>query len=214
MTPRATTSATRPIRPIDTSPKLAAALPYILIIGGIIGIICSVILMSDQIQIWKDPQFLPSCNLNPIVSCGTVINSKEGEIFGIPAPFFGLMVFPAILTVGVAMLAGATFKSWFWRLFEAGMVGSVLFALWLFWLSLYRVHAVCPFCLTVDVAVYTVAWYTTLYVIREQHILIPRRLLGLADFARMHHAEILVTWLLLITALILQHFWYYFGQFI
>ena len=201
-------------KPADSKPRLAAVLPYLLIVGGVIGIVCSVILISDQIKIWENPGFLPSCNLNPIVNCGTVINSKEGEIFGIPAPFFGLMVFPAVMTVGVAMLAGAKFKAWFWRLVALGMAGSVVFALWLFWLSVYHVHALCPFCLTVDVVVYTLAWYVTLYVIGEGHVTVPRRLDGIARFARQHHAEILVTWLLLIVAFILNHFWYYFGQFI
>lgn len=189
-------------------------LPYLLIIGGIIGIICSIILISDQIKIWESPGFLPSCNLNPIVNCGTVINSKEGEIFGFPAPFFGLMIFPAIATVGVAMLAGARFKTWFWRLLALGMAGSVVFALWLFWLSMYRVHALCPFCLTVDVVIYTLAWYATLYVFNEGHVSLPRQLSKLPALAQRHHLEVLITWFLVLIALILNHFWYYFGQFI
>lgn len=207
-----------PLKPtpkkIDTGHRLSKVLPYILIVGGVIGIICSLVLISDQIKIWENPGFTPACNLNPIVSCGTVMNSKEGEVLGIPASFLGLMVFPAIVTVGVAMIAGAKFKSWFWQLVELGMLGSVAFALWLFWLSMYRVQALCPFCLTVDVAMYTMAWYVTLYVVREQHIQIPRRLIGVADFARVHHLEILIVWFLALVALILNHFWYYYGQFI
>lgn len=199
---------------IDTGHRLSKALPYILIVGGVIGIICSLVLISDQIKIWENPGFIPACNLNPIVSCGTVMNSKQGEVFGIPASFLGLMIFPAIVTVGVAMVAGAKFKSWFWQLLELGMLGSVVFALWLFWLSMYRVQALCPFCLTVDVAMYTMAWYVTLYVVREQHVRIPRRLIGVADFARVHHLEILIVWFLALIALILNHFWYYYGQFI
>jgi hypothetical protein len=60
----------------------------------------------------------------------------------------------------------------------------------------------------------TVFWYLTLYVVREQHLPIPRRLIGIADFSRRFHGEILVTWLLLVTALILHHFWYYYGKFL
>ena len=64
--------------------KLGTLLPWMLIIGGAIGIICSLILIHDQIELWKNPGFHPACNLNPIVNCGTVIDSKQGEVLGFP----------------------------------------------------------------------------------------------------------------------------------
>ncbi|HVU59600.1 MAG TPA: vitamin K epoxide reductase family protein [Candidatus Saccharimonadales bacterium] len=198
----------------DSARRLAPVIPYLLVIGGLIGIVCSLILVRDQIKIWEDPSYVPACSLNPLVNCGTVINSKQGEVFGVPAPFFGLLVFPVLVTVGIGMLAGAQFKRWFWRLTEAGMLGGVAFALWLFFLSVYRAKALCPFCLTVDVVVYTLAWYITLYVVREGHIPVPRRLIGVADFARRFHLEILITWFIILVAFILHHFWYYYGQFL
>jgi len=190
---------------------LGKALPFILIIGGIIGIICSLILTYDQIKIWENPNYQPACSLNPVVSCGSVINSKQGDIFGIPSPFFGLLAFPVLITVGVAMLAGARFKRWFWRGLELGAAGGVIWALWLFFVSLYRVHALCPFCLTVDVVVYTLFWYLSLYALQEGHVRLPRRLTGAGTFVRRHHLDILVLWLALIAAFTLKHFWYYYG---
>lgn len=201
-------------RQTNPKPWFAAVLPYILIIGGIIGIICSFILVHDQIKIWEDPNYVPACSLNPTVSCGAVIHSKQGDVFGIPAPFFGLLTFPVLVTVGVMLLAGAQLKRWFWRWLEAGMLASVAFALWLFYLSMYHIRALCPFCLTVDVVIYTLAWYVTLYVISAGHVTLPKQLDGVANFARRHHAEVLVTWFLLLIALILQHFWYYYGRFL
>lgn len=192
--------------------RLVTALPWMLVVAGVIGIVCSLFLTYDQIQIWKNPNYIPACSLNPIVSCGSVIDSKQGEIFNIPAPFFGLLAFPALATVGATMIAGAKFKRWFWQLTELAGIGGIAFALWLFWLSLYRVHALCPFCLTVDATVYIMVWYLTLYNISEGHISLPKRFVGVGDFARRHHLDILVTWFILIIAFILHHFWYYFGQ--
>jgi len=187
-------------------------MPWMLVIAGIIGIMCSLFLTYDQIQVWKHPSYVPACNLNPIVSCGSVIDSKQGEVFSIPAPFFGLLAFPVLITLGVAMIAGAKFKRWFWQLAELGGIGGIGFALWLFWLSVYRVHALCPFCLTVDVVIYTMVWYLTLYNLSEGNIALPKRLVGVGDFARRHHLDILITWFILIIAFILHHFWYYFGH--
>lgn len=193
--------------------ELAKGLPWLLIIGGVIGVLCSVILVHDQIEIWKNPNFVPACSLNPVINCGTVIDSKQGDILDIPPPFFGLLLFPALVTVGATMLAGAKLKRWFWQWLEAGMIGGVAFALWLFWLSMYKVHALCPFCLTVDVVVYTVAWYVTLYNLEHGYLILPKRLDSAARFARRHHLDILITWFLLLIVLILNHFWYYYGQY-
>jgi len=192
---------------------LKSALPYILIIGGIIGIICSLVLIYDQIQIWENPGYTPACDLNPIVSCGSVINSKQGDIAGIPGPIWGLIAFPVLTTIGAAMLAGARFKRWFWWGLELGALGGVLFALWLFILSLYKVHALCPFCLTVDAVVYALFWYITLYNIDQGLIKLPKGVWQkVGTFARHHHLDLLLLWFLIIAAWVLKHFWYYYGK--
>jgi uncharacterized membrane protein len=192
--------------------KLGRILPWLLVIGGVIGIICSMVLIYDQIKVWENPGYLPACDLNPIVSCGSVIGSKQGEIFGIPAPFFGLLAFPVFVTVGAAMLAGARFKRWFWQGMQLFVTGGLVFALWLFWLSMYRVHALCPFCLTVDVVTYTLFWYVTMHNFIEGNLPIPAALKSLGRFVKQHHLDILMLWFVIVIAWILHHFWYYFGQ--
>jgi len=194
---------------------LEQAIPWILLIGGVIGLICSVILTYDQIRIWQNPNYLPACNLNPIVSCGNVISSKQGDIFGIPSPFLGLLAFPAIATVGVVVLAGAKLKRWFWLGLQAGVIGGLIWALVLFFLSLYRVHALCPFCLTVDVVTYILVWYVTLYNVKAGVIRIPKgNAERVAVFARKHHLDIIVLWFLIVTLFTLKHFWYYYGHYL
>jgi len=57
-------------------------------------------------------------------------------------------------------------------------------------------------------------WYTTLYNLREKNVPTPEKLRGIVSFAQKHHADILVAWYLLIIALILQNFWYYWSTLI
>ena len=196
----------------DTKPRLARAFPYILTVGGLIGLICSFIIMIDKLELLSNPTFRPNCDLNPIVSCGSVMASTQGSAFSFPNPIIGLAGFAALLTVGLAMLAGATFKRWFWIGLEVGLLFGVIFIHWLFFQSVYRIQALCPYCMAVWIVTITTFWYTTLYTIREGHIRPPRQLIGIADFGRRYHFEILVSWLIIIAALIVQHFWYYFGQ--
>lgn len=190
------------------------ALPWILLIGGIIAVYCAFILSQDKIKLIQDPNTHLSCSLNPVIACGNVIKSKQGHAFGFPNPFLGLAGYAAVLTVGLAMLAGAKFKRWFWLLIEAGLLLATIFLGWLLFQSLYSIHALCPYCLTVDAVTLPMIWYVTLYNIDQKNIRLPKGKVQKAyGWVRRHHLDILVLAYILIIAWILQHFWYYYGRY-
>lgn len=195
-------------------PRIQQALPYLLIVCSVIALICSFILSQDELELAKNPSFTPTCNLNPVLSCGSVIRTHQAALFGFPNPWIGLAAFSVFLTVGIALLAGAQFKRWFWQAMEAGLCVAMIFAYWLLAQSVFVIQALCPFCLVVDVALTTMFWYTTLCVVTSRYVPLPARLGTVVAFGRKHHAEILITWFLLLVALILQHFWYYYGPII
>lgn len=193
---------------------LRQALPYILIIAGIIGLISSFALTWDDLKIAQNPAYRPSCNLNPIISCGSVMTSPEGGVFGFPNSWGGLAGFAALATVGFAILAGAEFKRWFWLGLEAGTIFGIGLVHWLFYASVYRISALCPWCMTVWVITITTFLYVTLYNIEQGVIKLPKgKWQAAANFVRQHHIDILVLWLLIIGGLILKHFWYYYGHY-
>jgi uncharacterized membrane protein len=189
---------------------LERVLPWMLVIGSIIGIICSFIISLDKIKLLENPAFKPSCDLNPIVSCGSVMSSHQGSVFGFPNPWIGLTGFGIVLCVGMAILAGAKFKRWFWLGLELGIALGLIFAFWLLFESVYRIHALCPFCLTVDVVVITLFWYNTLYCIEKQYLVLDQSLKQAALFARKHHLDILILIFVILFGIILKHFWYYY----
>jgi uncharacterized membrane protein len=193
---------------------LENVLPYILLVGGIIGLICSFIITYDKMRLLEDPNFVPNCNLNPIISCGSVMQSKQGSAFGFPNPWIGLAAFAVLVTVGVVLLASAKFKRWFWLGLEFGTILGLGFVHWLFFESVYRIHSLCPYCIAVWVVTITTFWYVTLYNIQQNYISVPGRLIGIADFMRRHHLDILLLWFIVIAALILKHFWYYYGKYL
>jgi len=137
------------------------------------------------------------------------MQSKQAHIFGFPNPFIGLMAFPVIIASGMALLADAKLQRWYWRGLQAGTIFGVGFVHWLFFESVYRIHALCPYCMVVWAVTIITFWYVTLYNLETGTISMPIRLkLAL----RRHHLDILVLWLLLIASLILKHFWYYYGK--
>lgn len=191
--------------------KLSRALPYIILIGSIIGLIASFILSLDEIRIAANPNYIPSCNLNPVVSCGNVMKSAQAHAFGFPNPFIGLAGFAVLITIAVAILAGAKLKRWFWIGLEIGMLLGMAFTYWLLVESIYRIKALCPYCLIVDVVITIMFWYITLYNLETGSVRFPHRLIGIGDFMRRHHFDILAVWFVVVIAVILQHFWYYYG---
>jgi len=191
--------------------SLAKPLAWILLVGGIIGLIASAVLTYDKLEILKNPHFVPNCNLDPVLSCGSVMVTDQANAFGFPNPWIGLGAFAVIITVAMALFAGAKFKRWFWVGLEIGMTLGLIFALWLLQQSIYSINALCPYCLAVDVAVITMIWYTTLYLIETKMLVLPKSWAKVTAFARRHHLDILVFVFVVIIAVILNHFWYYYG---
>lgn len=192
--------------------RLAKVLPWLLIICGIIGIIASVAITVEKFDLLKNPNYRPICNLNPIISCGSVMESKQATVFGFMNTYIGLLGFPVVVTIGMAMLAGAKFKRWFWLGMEIGLGLGILFAYWLVVQSVYNIRALCPYCLSVDVVLTVAFWYVTMYVLQQGFLKVPRQLERTSNFIQRHHLDLLVFWFVIVTAAILQHFWYYFGR--
>jgi uncharacterized membrane protein len=190
---------------------LSRALPWVLIVIGIIGLLCSFILTVDKMQVLRDPSYHPGCDLNPVLTCGGVMSSEQATALGFENTFIGLAGFAVIVTTGVVLLAGARLKRWYWLGLQAGMTFGILFVHWLIYNSLYRIESLCPFCMVTWVIVITGFWYVTLYNIQEKHIVLKGKLLAAAAFARKHHLDLLALWFVVILALCLNKFWYYYG---
>ncbi|NDG09878.1 MAG: Vitamin K epoxide reductase, partial [Actinobacteria bacterium] len=55
-----------------------------MLFGAISGFIASFLLTVDKIKILKDAKFNPSCNINEVLNCKSVMLSKQAEVFGFP----------------------------------------------------------------------------------------------------------------------------------
>ena len=197
-----------------SSINLDKAYPWILTIGASIGLLAAFVLTLEKIALLKDPGHHLSCSLNPVLSCGSIIGSPEASAFGFPNTLVGLAGFAVVVTIGIGILAGASYKRWFWRGLQAGTIFGILFVHWLASESLYEIGALCIYCMIVWSITWPIFWYTTLYNLRHGHIPTPKKLKGVVAFAQRHHADILVAWYVLIIGLILQNFWYYWSTLI
>jgi uncharacterized membrane protein len=207
-------SITKTREPAGRPQAFAKALPWILVIGGAIGLICALIISIEKIHLLENPSYSPPCDLNPVISCGSVMKSAQAHAFSFPNPFIGLAAFGMLVAAGASLLAGGHFRRWWWLSLQAGAAFGLVFVHWLFFQSVYRIGSLCPYCMVVWVVTITTFWYALLYNLGAGHIRLPLPLQKAGAFAARHHLDILIAWLVLIALLILQHFWYYYGKFL
>ncbi len=203
-----TTTEPENIREADVAPTSAPrALAWLYVIGGGIGLVAAFALTLEKIAKLGSADYVPTCTLNPIISCGSVMDSPQATAFGFPNPLIGIGGFTVVVTVGVALLGGFRPPRWFWLGMQAGTTFGVGFVHWLIYSSLYDIGALCPYCMVVWIVTIPIFWYTTLHNCTRGHLAPGRRpiALGLARY----HSVVLVLWYLVIVTLVLEAFWYY-----
>lgn len=205
--------STREVPAKRSRTKLDRFLPWLLVVAGIIGLIASFVLTMDKMEMLENPGYQPSCNINPVIACGSVIVTSQASAFSFPNPFIGLVGFAVLITVGVTWLTGVrSSNKWYWRAYMAAALFGVAFVHWLAFQSIYRIGALCPYCMVVWVVTIAIFLYSLLWVLRQGYIRVPSWLDRVVWFANRNHVGILLSWYLVVVLLILNHFWYFFGR--
>ena len=136
-------------------------LGFWLVGAGLIALISSAILVYERLQIYIDAGHSTVCDINALLSCGTVMRTPQAEAFGFPNPFIGLVGFSIVVTIGAAMMAGAQFKKWFWVCMDIGLAAATAFIMWLWYQTTFQINALCLFCMIVWVMTITLFVKTT-----------------------------------------------------
>ncbi len=144
--------------------------PYFLILFGATGWIASFGLTLERIKVAGDPAATTACDISPFISCTSVMLSEQAALLGFPNPLIGLAAFFAPIVVGFAILAGAKFASWFWRVFLLGHVLAMVFVFWLFSQSVYVIGALCLYCMVAWTATIPLFWSILGFSAKEGHL--------------------------------------------
>jgi uncharacterized membrane protein len=92
----------------------------------------------------------PSCDVNPFLSCGSVMQSWQATVFfETPNQLFGIGGYALVATVGAALLAGATLRRWFWVLFTLGIFAAYVWLMWMFVHAVFFIGFLCLYCMIV-----------------------------------------------------------------
>jgi uncharacterized membrane protein len=123
-----------------------------ILIAGVVGLIASATLTIEKIELVRNSSYVPSCNLNPIVSCGSVMTTPQASALGFPNSLIGIAAFAVVTVTGVLAVAKVPLPRWYWVGITLSTLAGAGFVHWLIFQSLYRIGALCPYCMVVWVA--------------------------------------------------------------
>lgn len=192
-----------------TKPSFKQVYPWVLVIGGIIGLLAAAILTQEKFHLAANPDYVPSCSISPVVACSPVIASDQASAFGFPNPYLGIAGFAMVWAVGMMLFAGAKkLKKWFWWCFQAGATFGILFCAWLMHAALYDIGKLCIYCMIVWTVTIPIFWATTAYNLQEKNIN-PKGKVG--EFLANNSGKLIALTYLVVILLIFfrfQDYWY------
>jgi uncharacterized membrane protein len=178
------------------------------LIAGVVGLAAALTLTVEKIEILINPDYVPSCSINPVLSCGSVMITPQASAFGFPNPLIGIVSFTVVVVTGVLAVAKVRLPRWYWGGLALGTLLGVGFIHWLIFQSLYRIGALCPYCMVV--------WAVTvpLLVVVASIALAPQREHGAARIIHQWRWSLVTLWFTALILMILMRFWTYWSTLI
>ncbi|HEY2504063.1 MAG TPA: vitamin K epoxide reductase family protein [Mycobacterium sp.] len=176
------------------------------LIAGVIGLFASMTLTVEKIKILLNPSYVPSCNINPVVSCGSVMVTPQASLLGFPNPLLGIVGFTVVVVTGVLAVAKVSLPQWYWVGLAAGTLIGAVFVHWLIFQSLYRIGALCPYCMVVWVV--TISLLVVVFSIVLRPVLASRES-AVARLLFDWRWSIAALWFTVVFLLIMVRFWNY-----
>ncbi|MFD6062468.1 vitamin K epoxide reductase family protein [Rhodococcus wratislaviensis] len=174
-----------------------------LLVGGAVGLVASLTLTIERFKLFLDPGYVPSCSLNPVLSCGSVMTTSQAAVLGFPNPIVGIGAFAVVVVTGVLTVAGVILPRWYWVGLSVGLAGGVVFIHWLIFQSVYRIGALCPYCMAV--------WAVTvpLWVVTTTAAVQPVREHSPLSVALRWRWTAVSLWFTALVLVVLERFWDY-----
>ncbi|AKS35012.1 vitamin K epoxide reductase family protein [Mycolicibacterium goodii] len=176
------------------------------LIAGVLGLAASLTLTVEKIELLINPDYVPSCSINPVLSCGSVMVTPQASAFGFPNPLIGIVAFSVVVVTGVLAVTGVRLPRWYWAGLAIGTVVGAGFVHWLIFQSLYRIGALCPYCMVVWAVTITLAVVVAAIALRPQPADDDG---GAGNLVYQWRWSLVALWFTSLVLLILVRFWEY-----
>lgn len=189
--------------PVGRSSALAVLLT------GVVGLVAALTLTIERIELLIDPAYVPSCSINPVLSCGSVMTTPQASLFGFPNPLIGIVSFAVVVVTGVLAVAKVRLPRWYWAGLAGGALLGTAFVHWLIFQSLYRIGALCPYCMVV--------WAVTIPLLVVATSIAVQAERSSSALVRMLYTwrwSVVALWFTAVILLMLERFWSYWSTLI
>jgi uncharacterized membrane protein len=180
----------------------------VMLVSSVASLVASFVLSVEALTLAENPNAELGCDINAVLSCGTVGSSWQASVLGFPNAFLGLIAEPVVITIAVASLGGVRFPRWFMLGAQAVYTIGLGFAYWLFHQAMFEIGALCPWCLLITVATTLVFFEMTHVNIRDNNLYLPPRLHDSLSWAIRARLDLLlvIVWLLVLALLIVLRY--------
>ncbi|MGH3633718.1 MAG: vitamin K epoxide reductase family protein, partial [Mycobacterium sp.] len=134
----------------------------------------------------------------------SVMATPQAAVLGFPNPLIGIAAFTVVVVTGVLAVTKVALPQWYWIGLTVGSLVGAGFVHWLIFTSLYRIGALCPYCVVV--------WAVTIPLLVVVASIAFRPVIGRDALARgLYHWRwsITVLWFTAVILLIVERFWDY-----
>lgn len=185
----------------------------LLTVGGALGLAAAIALTIAKIKLLQDPSYVPSCSINPVLSCGSVMKTDQASVFGFPNSLIGVVGFSVVLTLGVLVANRIAVPRWVWAGLAVGALLGAGFVHWLVFQSLYRIGALCPYCMVVWAVTIPLTVWTVLHALR-QYTSYESAAGRVVDGVWAWRGAVVAAWFVVLLVLVLDRFWTYWSTLI
>lgn len=176
------------------------SLPWLMLVGGALGLVASADLNIERTRLLADPDYVPSCSLNVLLDCGAVASSPQASVLGFSNTVLGIAAFAVVVGLASVLVTGGRLTRAVWLGLNAGLLVGVGFVHWLIYTSAVSLSTLCPWCMVVWSVTVPLFWYVTLrnlgsgeFGARVRDAALTRTLLGL-------HAAPVLLWFAVVAA--------------
>lgn len=177
----------------------------VLLVGSVIGWISALELLMGKLFLLENPGATLSCDVNPFVSCGSVMMSWQASTFGFPNMAIGLAGFAIMGVVGALMLNKNTkLPEWFSWASLGGMVFAFGFVNFLAYSAIFVIRSLCLWCMVIWAVVAPMFFLRLANIVEEKQWHEKHR--GLSIFR--HWIVLSVLWYVLVIVIIFVKFFH------
>lgn len=122
----------------------------IMAIAAVVGIFCSVRLLSAELTLLADPNASLTCDLNPLVACSDSLLAPQAHLFfGLPNAIFGAIAFGMVLALAAVLIFKGSLPRIVWIGMAIGAVAGLIYVGYFLFESVSFFGKLCPYCMGV-----------------------------------------------------------------